>query len=86
MTVYSEEKNLLNPAQLSFRSGRSCLTNLMYSHQSWTKYLDEKIPVDAVYFDFSEAFDTVPHKRLLSKIKSYGISGELFQWIHNSLI
>ena len=86
MTEYLETKNLLTTAQHGFRSGRSCLTNLMYSHQSWTKYLDEKIPVDVIYFDFSKAFDTVPHKMLLNKIKSYGIGGKLLQWICNFLI
>ena len=32
-----------------------------------------------------KAFDTVPHKRLLSKLPSYGISKEVINWIKGFL-
>ena len=31
--------------------------------------------------DFAKAFDTVAHRRLLSKVASYGIRGNLRRWI-----
>ena len=34
-----------------------------------------------IYLDFSKAFDKVPHKRLLHKIESQGISGNVAAWI-----
>ena len=37
--------------------------------------------VDSIYFDFSKAFDTVPHQRLSVKMKAYGIQGKLLSWI-----
>jgi len=37
--------------------------------------------MDNIYTDFEKAFDKVPHKRLLSKLTSYGISVELVRWI-----
>jgi hypothetical protein len=33
--------------------------------------------------DFQKAFDKVPHKRLLEKIKSYGILGSTLNWIED---
>ena len=42
--------------------------------------------IDVTILDFSKAFDTVPHKRLLGKLKLYGISGEVHKWISNFLV
>ena len=46
---------------------------------------DKGRAVDVVYMDFSKAFDKVPHGRLVQKIKSHGIRGELARWIQNWL-
>jgi len=40
--------------------------------------LDHRKQVD---LDFSKAFDTVPHKSLLSKLEYYGIHGKLLSWL-----
>ena len=41
---------------------------------------------DVVYLDFAKAFDSVPHRRLLGKLQSYGIDGALLRWIEAFLI
>ena len=40
---------------------------------------------DILIMDFTKAFDKVSHIRLMSKLRSYGISGKTIQWIHSFL-
>ena len=35
--------------------------------------------------DFAKVFDKVPHKRLISKLKFYGISDQITNWITSFL-
>ena len=42
--------------------------------------------LDTIYFDFAKAFDSVPHKRLLHKLKAYGIDGNTLDWITSFLV
>ena len=51
----------------------------------WTESLNSGYATDIIYFDFKKAFDSVPHRRLLLKLKSYGISGNLLSWLSSFL-
>ena len=46
-----------------------------------TRILDEGSSADIFYLDFAKAFEKVPHGRLLAKMKSKGIDGEVYDWI-----
>jgi hypothetical protein len=46
-----------------------------------TKAKADKKTAEMILLDFAKAFDKVPHKRLLLKLDSYGISGSLVKWI-----
>ena len=37
--------------------------------------------MDVLYTDFSKAFDKVSHKKLLHKMRAYGIVGKMWKWI-----
>ena len=39
----------------------------------------------SVYTNFEKAFNKVPHKRLISKLSSYGISKTIIKWIQDFL-
>ena len=59
-----ECNDILIPEQHSFRSGKSCVTNLLQYLNQVTDLIDNGEPVDIVFFDFKKAFDLVPHKKL----------------------
>ena len=63
--------NLLSKHQFGFVSGRSTVTQLLVTLNEWLFGLDNNVPIDAAYMDFRKAFDTVPHQRLLNKLKGY---------------
>jgi len=35
------------------------------------------------FYDFQKAFDNVPHKRLVHKVKAHGIGASVLAWIEN---
>ena len=64
---------------------KSCLTNLLESFQDWIHSVDEGFGVGIIYLDYKKAFDSVPNRRLLHKIKGYGVCGNLLSWLTNFL-
>jgi hypothetical protein len=76
-----EQRNILSKEQHGFRQKRSCLTNLLLTRNSWTKNVDDGTEVDAIYLDFSKAFDRVDHSILLLKLATYGVHGALLSWL-----
>ena len=45
------------------------------------KTFDKKEQTYLAILDFSKAFDTVPHRKLLHKLDHYGINGKVNIWI-----
>ena len=71
--------------QHGFVPGRSCTTQLLLAIEDWTEKLENGEPVDVIYLDFRKAFDSVPHQRLINKLRSYGLGQNLTSWIANFL-
>jgi hypothetical protein len=66
----------LYEGQHGFRPGYSCESQFVTIFQDITDSIDEGGRTDAIGIDFSEAFDLVPHDRLLTKISEKGVGGE----------
>ena len=54
-------------------------------HDDWAKSRNNREPTDIAFLDFSKAFHSVPHKRLLFKLERHGIDSSALQWFHNFL-
>ena len=80
------ETQQLHNAQHGFRPRRSCATQLLATLEDWTQALERGESVDAIYLDFSKAFDTVPHQRLLCKLRAYGVGERLLRWLESFLV
>ena len=82
---HMEENNLFTKHQHGFRKGYSCVTQLIDVCDKWSEELDNKNCIDILYLDFQKAFDSVPHQRLLTKLKGYGFKRKLLTWVENFL-
>ena len=56
-------------AQHGFRSNHSCVMQLITLTEDISFALDNHKQTDIILLDFSKAFDTVPHQRLLTKLR-----------------
>lgn len=53
------------------------MTQLINAMEDWTKHIGRGHPVEVEYLDFRKAFGSVPHERLLLKLRALGITGHL---------
>lgn len=79
--LYSAISTIITPNQHGFMKGRSTTSNLALFINFLHSKMDDKEQVDAMYTDFSKAFDRVIHSILLKKLIQLGIHGDLFRWI-----
>ena len=82
---HMESNNVLNNTQHGFRSGRSCISQLLSYYDSVLSLLDQGHAVDAIYLDFAKAFDKVDHTILLKKLSSVNVGGKIWSWIKEFL-
>ena len=85
ITSHLDLNKLINKSQHGFSKGRSCANNLLEFLEKVTVAVDGGKPYDVVFLDFAKAFDKVPRKRLLKKLHSHGIRGQLLKWIEDWL-
>jgi len=78
---HCEINNILPNSQHGGRRARSTTTQLLECTDFYLKGLDAGIATDVILLDVAKAFDTVSHSKLLFKLHSLGIRGEIYAWI-----
>ncbi len=79
------QEKLISREQFGFLPGRSTTGQLIDTFDIVTKALDDGFCVDIVYLDLSKAFDSISVRKLLLKLESLGISGQLLSWLKSYL-
>ena len=53
--------------------------------KKWKNILNKKLKVDALFTDWSKAFDTLDHSLLLAKWRAYGFDNNLLSFVRSYL-
>ena len=74
--------------QWGFLPGKSTTHVLVYAVHviDWLSTFEQGHEIGAVFFDLTKAFDKVPHKQLVSKLKEIGLNNHLMSWISSYLM
>ena len=59
--------------QWGFTKGKSTTGALLAATDQWHQMLDAGLEICTFFFDYSKAFDTVPHRLLLAKLQSVNV-------------
>ena len=79
------QNNLITPNQSGFKTGDSCINQLISITHEICKSFDDGYEVRRVFLDILKAFDKVWHQGLHYKLRQNGISGELLNTLTDFL-
>ena len=82
---FLEENSLLDSWQPCYRPGNSTQTVLIAVTHFMRKADKEYKLTIFILFDFSKALDSISHRRLLQKLRSYYLSDTATSWIYSYL-
>ena len=82
---FIQADNLLSPCQSCYKKGDSTQTALLGVLEDIRWAIERRMVTILALFDFSKAFDCIPHRALLSKLQALGISGTPLTWFYNCL-
>ena len=85
LVSYLESNKVICDKQHGFRTGHSCLTQLLHHFDDVIDALASGADFDSIYLDYAKAFDKVDHKLLPKKLKLYGVHPKLVKWIESFL-
>ena len=79
------QANILCEDQHGFRERRCYESQLITTVDDFAQCLNNKGLIHAIFLDFANAINKVPHKKLCHKLASYGIKGPVLEWILDCL-
>ena len=79
------ENKWFNVTQYGFSKNKSTVSNLIDFYDAVSEEMDHGNPVNIFYFDFAKAFDTVPHSKLMIKLKNLNLDEKIVKWIQDYL-
>lgn len=86
LNEFLEERSVLTNHQHGFRKGFSTTTQLVTIVHTFAACLDANGQIDVIFLDYSKAFDTVPHDKLIIKLRLVGIPELFISWISAYLL
>ena len=85
MFDFFSKNNLLSPNQSGFRSGDSCIIQLLSINHEILSAFDMVLEVREIFLDISKVFDEVWHEVLIFKLRQNGICGEMINVLEDFL-
>ncbi|CAB4043344.1 Hypothetical predicted protein, partial [Paramuricea clavata] len=61
--------NILSENQFAYLKGKSTVTQLLSTVDDWVRSRNSGVPTDVIFLDLAKAFDSVPHERLILKLR-----------------
>lgn len=83
--MYHAVRPIISEHQHGFMKKRSTTTNLMMFVNTLISSIEKRRQVDAIYVDFSKAFDKVPHMLVVEKMKCMGFPLWATTWLESYL-
>lgn len=83
--LYAASTPIISELQHGFVKKRSTTTNLMMFTNFLSTEIEKRSQVDAIYFDFSKAFDKVPHELAIAKLRHLGFPDWITEWLRSYL-
>ena len=85
LVLYAAATPIISEFQHGFVKKRSTTSNLMAYSSILIPAVEKRLQVDAVYIDFSKAFDKVPHNIAIAKLQQLGFPSWLTTWLASYL-